>query len=343
MLRVDVSKINEVFSLINNEEELYLPIELKGETQFGKWTPEADVQFERLSMAKSAKDFFFTNNEQIATFKSRGKEIQVEGVDSAIEPFVVFGVRGCDVKGLSILDRLFLKEPVDTFYKRRRDMGIIITLSCTRPEETCFCSVFGIEPMSPGGDIETWILDDMLYWKALTQKGEALTKKVGKIFEAADDTAILEWKAEGKKLFDKLPFKELSLAEFVPKALMEKFNLSEWIELFPACLSCGTCTFICPTCHCYDIQDFDTGDEIQRSRCWDSCMYSDFTQMAHGNPRPGQLERFRQRYMHKLIYFPDQNDGVYACVGCGRCIQKCPISMNIVKVIKALGGEDYVQ
>jgi heterodisulfide reductase subunit C len=68
-------------------------------------------------------------------------------------------------------------------------------------------------------------------------------------------------------------------------------------------------------------------------------MYSDFTLMAHGNSRKSQVERFRQRFMHKLVYFPSNNDGMYSCVGCGRCLAKCPISMNIVKVIKALGGE----
>ena len=72
---------------------------------------------------------------------------------------------------------------------------------------------------------------------------------------------------------------------------------------------------------------------------WDSCMYSDFTKMSAGQPRPTQLERFRQRFMHKLVYFPDNNDGCFGCVGCGRCLAKCPIHMNIVKVIKTLGEE----
>ena len=46
--------------------------------------------------------------------------------------------------------------------------------------------------------------------------------------------------------------------------------------------------------------------------------------------------------MHKLVYFPMNNDGVFSCVGCGRCVEKCPIHMNIVKVIKALGGKKHV-
>ena len=103
-------------------------------------------------------------------------------------------------------------------------------------------------------------------------------------------------------------------------------------------LGCGTCTFICPTCQCYDIRDFNTGHGVKRFRCWDSCMYSDFTKMSAGQPRLTQLERFRQRFMHKLVYYPTNNEGLFSCVGCGRCMNRCPIQMNIVKVMKKLGG-----
>ena len=65
-------------------------------------------------------------------------------------------------------------------------------------------------------------------------------------------------------------------------------------------------------------------------------MYSDFTMMAHGNNRTTQLQRYRQRFMHKLVYFPNNHEGDFACVGCGRCLQKCPVNINIVKVAKAL-------
>ena len=69
-------------------------------------------------------------------------------------------------------------------------------------------------------------------------------------------------------------------------------------------------------------------------------MYNDFTMMAHGTPRPTQMQRFRQRFMHKLAYFPANNGGEFSCVGCGRCIKKCPSKLNIVKVIRAFGGSE---
>jgi heterodisulfide reductase subunit C len=121
--------------------------------------------------------------------------------------------------------------------------------------------------------------------------------------------------------------------------MLKLFNSDKWAGLSQSCLGCGTCTFVCPTCQCYDIRDFNTGDGVVRFRCWDSCMYSDFTKMSAGNPRLTQLERFRQRFMHKLVYFPANNNGEYGCVGCGRCLAKCPISMNIVKVAKTLAEE----
>lgn len=139
---------------------------------------------------------------------------------------------------------------------------------------------------------------------------------------------------------DKLPLNSMDMEYLKGADMMELFNSPKWQELYQSCLGCGTCTFVCPTCQCYDIRDYDTGHGIIRYRCWDSCMYKDFTMMAHGTNRKTQMERFRQRFMHKLSYFPINNDGEFGCVGCGRCISKCPISMNITKVIKALGGDN---
>src|SRR5699024_9596043 len=110
-------------------------------------------------------------------------------------------------------------------------------------------------------------------------------------------------KDEARAKMAKNPLADLDLTGFDGEHMMEKFNAPEWKDLYQACLGCGTCTFVCPTCQCYDIRDFDTGHGIQRYRCWDSCMYSDFTMMAAGTNRKTQMERFRQRFMHKLVYF----------------------------------------
>jgi len=342
MLKLSVSRMEELFSRINGERTLYLPVQTAGRTQFEAWMPGKEVQLDHLSTVKSPKDYFFPSAEDIAAFQVRGKEIEIQDIRTDAVPFAVFGVRACDAESLNLLDRVFLSDPVDTFYASKRENGLIITTACFEPEETCFCGAFGIDARNPGGDVSTWVVGDALYWKALTEKGAAFTERVRDLFEQTDDAAIEAAQGKAEAVFAKRPFKDLSLAGLKGERLMERFDSPEWARLNPACLSCGTCTFICPTCHCYDIQDFDTGKGIRRFKCWDSCMCSDFTLMAHGNPRTSQLERFRQRYMHKLVYFPDNNEGRYACVGCGRCVQKCPISMNIVKVIKGLGVDEDV-
>jgi heterodisulfide reductase subunit C len=244
-------------------------------------------------------------------------------------------MKACDVRGVEVLDKVFLADPVDTFYAARREHGIIVALACNEPEESCFCKAFGIDCANPGADVSIWMKDEFIYWQANTDKGNKLTDAVKELLSDSDENAVSELKENIKLVTEKLPYMNLSLEGWNGDVLDEKFNSELWEELYKPCLACGTCTFVCPTCQCYDIKDYNTGNGIKRYRCWDSCMYSDFTMMAHGNNRTSQMQRFRQRFMHKLVYFPANNDGMYSCVGCGRCVDKCPAALNIVKVIKS--------
>jgi len=252
---------------------------------------------------------------------------------------VLMGVKACDFKAFEVLDRVFLSDPVDTYYKAKRDAGTIVTLACGKPEESCFCKVFGIDATSPMGDVTTWICGDELFWQPNTEKGKALTERVKDLFAEGDDAAVKEQQQKTKEIIEKLPFSNLDLSYFEENGVNDIFNRPEWQDLSEGCLACGTCTFVCPTCQCFDVKDYKTNKGVIRYRCWDSCMYSDFTQMSHGNNRTTQMQRYRQRFMHKLKYYPENNDGLYSCVGCGRCVNKCPQRLNIVKVAKTLGGK----
>ena len=338
MLRCSLEKIQLLFAEIAKNAKLYLPIDnADGTSSFGEWSEGKDWS-DALNTVKSPKDFFFPQTEDLMRFKTEGKNIEVIDVREECKDFVVFGVRACDVKSFEILDRVFLAEPRDSFYAMKREHGIIVSVACTRPAETCFCTTFGINAAEPLGDVSCWKTEDYLYLEANTEKGKALLSSLGTLLEDCSDEAVNAQKEKIAGIMDRLPLKDLSTDAFGGGKTQELFNSPAWDELSASCLGCGTCTFVCPTCQCYDIKDFNTGNGVIRYRCWDSCMYSEFTKMAHGNNRLTQKERFRQRFMHKLVYYPENNDGIFSCVGCGRCLAKCPISMNIAKVMKKIGG-----
>lgn len=336
MLKVSKTKLNELFEAISAKQALYLPVDRNdGAAEYKKYESGMTMS-KALNTVRSAKDFFFPQTENLVDFKMEGKNIEVIDVREESEDFVIFGVRACDARSFTILDKVFLADPVDSYYKNRRDHGTVVTMACTRPSETCFCQTFGIDPTAPEGDAACFDDGENIFFKANNEKGQDFIDSIASLLEEGDTAKLDEVQAKTKTVMEKLPLAKLSTENFGGDKLNEYFNSEKWADLSEACLGCGTCTFVCPTCQCYDIKDFNTGHGIKRFRCWDSCMYSDFTKMAHGNPRLTQVERFRQRFMHKLVYFPANNNGEFGCVGCGRCLSKCPISMNIVKVMKAL-------
>ena len=340
MKKIQLTELDSFFKALEKEAKLYIPADASNGDAYFQEYKEGMTLTKKLNTLRSAKDFFFPQVENLVGFKVSGKAIETIETRDPAEPFIVFGVRACDAQSFVTLDRVFLAEPKDTYYEERRKAGTIIALACNDPEKTCFCTNFGIDPAlknpASGADVRAWMTEDSLYLTADTEKGEKLLAGL----TDADSTAVEEAEKKIDEKVETLPFKKLDLSAFGPGKTDELFKRPEWDKLSEACLGCGTCTFVCPTCQCYDVQDFNDGHTVRRFRCWDSCMYSDFTQMSAGQPRATQKERFRQRFMHKLVYFPDKQDGTFGCVGCGRCLKKCPIHMNIVKVIKTLGEKE---
>ncbi len=338
MIKILKSDLTKVYDRISNDMELYLPIKNAGQVNYGLYEQGAEVSVETLKTVKSAKDHFFPQSEDMMRFKTEGKKIDIIDIREEVKPFVIFGVKACDYRSFEILDKVFLQEPVDTYYKAKRDAAIIVTLACAKPEESCFCSLFNIDASNPKGDVTSWMDSEYAYLVANTQKGQALLDSVKDLGVEGGEQEVKAQQEQIKQITEQLPFVNLDLSRFKPENLNDLFNDERWAKLSEACLGCGTCTFVCPTCQCFDIRDFKTNEGVIRFRCWDSCMYQDFTQMAAENSRKTQMQRYRQRFMHKLCYFLAQY-GEYSCVGCGRCVNKCPQHLNIVKVIKALGGK----
>lgn len=252
-------------------------------------------------------------------------------------PRIVLGMRACDVQALSALDPVFNGARPDPQYRWYRENTLIISLACERARATCFCNAFGIDPVAPGGADLVLIRHRGDYIvEECSGKGREFMEQYKDLFGTADiDPEGV--KEERRSRLEGQFAHHLSPSR--AKETMDKyFELPYWEEISRKCLGCGICTYICPTCHCFDIFDFAPEETAgSRYRCWDSCMYGDFTKMAGGhNPRPGKKERVRNRFMHKIKYHLDRY-GVDGCVGCGRCIIKCPVNMDITSIITGLG------
>ena len=340
MKKIKASGLDRLFAAISETKELYLPVRGEKDVSYKLWSEGTEYAADALNTVKSPKDLFFPQSENLYAMKTTEGGRKIDLVDNSYggRDFVVFGVRACDAASFGILDRVFLSNPVDAYYKARREKGVVVTVACREPETSCFCHTFGIDPAEPAGDVSCIFAGDSLYLDAKTEKGAALLDSLG-VLEDADLDVVEAEKTVARDNLAKTPLYDLTTEGFGAGKTMELFGSPKWAELSEACLGCGTCTFVCPTCQCYDIRDYDTGHGVQRYRCWDSCMFSEFTRMSAGQPRLTQVERFRQRFMHKLVYYPENNEGVFSCVGCGRCVVKCPQHLNIVKVIKTLGKE----
>ena len=349
MFAISKDKIDELFALIGEKQPLYLPVDNEtGRADFKKWEKGVKLS-SNLKTVRSAKDFFFPKTEHMVSYEMKGKEITVNDPRKEIEDFVIFGVRACDAVGFTVIDNVYLNmNPVDSYYKNRRDHGTVITLACNEPAKTCFCSTYGIDASlnadknGSKGDVSAWLSGDKYFFEANTEKGKAFIEKSKSVLKDEDAKPVDSLKKEISDKIEKLPFAHLDLSKFQGKDMLKIFNSKIWEKVSEPCVGCGTCTYVCPTCMCFDVRDFKTNNGIRQIRCWDSCMFNDFTQMAAENPRHTQKERSRQRFMHKLMYYPMAHEGLFSCVGCGRCLESCPVNMNVVKVIKAVQEVDDI-
>ena len=290
----------------------------------------------------SPKDLFFPQSERMFRFstdpKAEGGRILEEVVTDA-HPRVVFGIRPCDAKAFSVLDKIFANDQFkDPYWFVRRESTVLIGLGCNEPCPTCFCTSMNCGPFHEEGlDVLACDLGDQLLLKPISEKGRALldrakglSEPAGKADEQAD---ALRATAEAAITSD------VSTLNIFKRSVMELFDAPHWDRVHETCLNCGTCTYVCPTCHCFDIQDETHEQEGVRLRNWDSCMSWLFTMHGSGhNPRPGKKERVRQRFMHKFKYIPLKRGGEIGCVGCGRCVNLCPVNIDVRDVVRDMNA-----
>ena len=187
MYKIKKEQLSALLETVGRNMDLYLPVSSNGKTNFGIWTEDAKVDLETLKTVKSPKDAFFPQSEVLYSCYKDAKKIEITPQELVNQDFVIFGVRPCDVRGFEVLDRVFLAEPADTYYAARRKHGIVVSLACHEPEESCFCKVFDIDAAAPEGDVAMWAVDDVYCMEARTEKGEKFLDLVKEHLEPAVD------------------------------------------------------------------------------------------------------------------------------------------------------------
>jgi sulfhydrogenase subunit beta (sulfur reductase) len=315
------------------ERDVFAPRRKEDRVVLEKIDSPGDGVLEYGNTKESPKFALFPQRETLFGYRAEKGKVELKVPRAKEKGQVLFGIRPCDARGLLLLDRVFGGDCSDPYYEEKRAKTLVVSLGCVHPNPTCFCRSTGGGPCSPeGSDLFFLDLGDRFLVEAVTDKGAALLEEAA--FEDADEAVL----ALGEKIKTETwaSMKPPALKKNLKERLNQLFDDPAWRDLAETCLGCGICTYLCPTCHCFDLCDEGAGLGGERIRVWDSCQFPLFTQQASGfNPRPTVKERFRQRIMHKFSYLPE-TQGMLGCVGCGRCITECPVNLDIREVITSL-------
>jgi len=295
----------------------------------------------------SVKSVFFPQREVLLSYKASA----IDAVPAVDGNLVVFGARPCDARAMTWMDGVFGgggRE--DPYFVERRRGAVIVALACDEPCPSCFCTSVGGSPYGtdgadvlaspagsavaegPGAGPGAGPAGDLLL-EPVTDKGTAFLVQHASFLRPAT-TAESEARAERARAAEARMVR-LDFAG-VKEKMDAGFDSPAWEAITRSCLGCGACTYVCPTCHCFDITDESRGDRGVRIRTWDACQYALFTQHASGhNPRSHKRARMRQRLMHKYSYAPETAGAVF-CSGCGRCVRACPVNLDIREMLAAL-------
>ncbi|MFZ5599439.1 MAG: 4Fe-4S dicluster domain-containing protein [Bacillota bacterium] len=321
---INKSELTSLLDKLANEYRVIAPVEKNGLLEPAVLKNGEEARLDYSNTKKPGKEILFPQSEELFNYTVGAEGVRMqENVDQ--KATIIFGLRPCDAKSLVLLDNVFKNDQYeDVYYLTRRANTLIVGLGCNQPAATCFCSSIACGPFSKeGSDIFLTDIGEAYVVEGISEKGSELLAKLSL------SEATAEAKAAAGKLQEEVKADGSINIEGLSAKLGGMFEHPFWERLHEKCLGCGACTYLCPTCHCFDIADEAKDCNGCRVRNWDACMFPLFTLHGSGhNPRTGGKARWRQRLLHKFNYFVDRYNAT-ACVGCGRCIKNCPVNLDI--------------
>lgn len=317
----------------------YAPVERSGKYVYEPVSTLAECHPDSpIGQTNSIKPLFFPRSSRVMSFSvtADGTELTEPSEDPLAMPRVILGVKHCDARALQVLDKVYSWDYVDAGYLKRREHTLLISPRCTTAGIHCFCTSldYDVEHLDALDVAVVYGQNDKVYLQSRSEKGEEWLQHHGSGLTPAGETAEEEMKRQYIRFA--ASFRLTMNYPEVHQRLQERFDSPLFEELSATCIGCNACAFVCPTCHCFKITDEKVHDQGIRYKNWDSCNNGSFTLMAGGhNPRPERYRRWRQRSMHKFVYYKERFD-MNLCVGCGKCATACPVRIHIFDIVHQL-------
>ncbi len=311
-------------------------------SKFKELAAGEEPDFSITTTTMSPKSVVFPQSEVMFTFTtdSASADCNIMKVpEKSYSPRAVIGIRPFDAVAMKIVKMNFdTPDYQDPYWCDAYAACTFIGLAITDPEACDFSTSTGTGPFDTSG-LDVLLVDAGDYYLAevVTDKGDSWIQSASFDQEAdAESVEILHsMRKEAKKKIEST----VEFANIDKKETLDLYNEKYWDSISFPCLNCGTCTYVCPTCWCFDIQDEMAHKNGRRMKNWDSCMFPNFTIHTTGhNPRNTKLMRVRQRFMHKLKYHQSKYNMGIMCVGCGRCVTSCPVNIDIREVCKQMNS-----
>ena len=335
ILKLPKEKLDFFASVVQQFGEVHAPVEQDGQYAFkrlSRWS-EARLDYHRTLLPP--KKYFLPQREVLFRYRPEaGYQPETEGLEARL---VLFGVHACDLYALNILDQVFAGAFPDPYYQARRKHIAIIGVEC-HPDERCFCRSMRADFVDRGFDLFLHDIGDYYLTMVGTARGDDMVLATGPLFEPVSGEDVDEYKRRSARRREEFSL-EVEIRD-LPEIFEMEYHAGIWDELGEKCLSCGSCSMVCPTCYCYDVaDDVELGSLAGgRTRTWDSCLFAQHALVAGGhNFRASRASRVKFRYYHKQRGFVAEY-GRPSCVGCGRCIAACPVRIDITEVIHQLRG-----
>jgi sulfhydrogenase subunit beta (sulfur reductase) len=306
-------KVLKLLDLLKERYDVFAPQEQEGEVIFSSLTEPSRIVLNYKTAVLPPKLFFLPPEEELFTVKG-GQAREA----ASPKPFVIFGLNLKDLAGICQLDEIMGQEPADSFYHKRRGKALLIAVSDK-----------GVG-IPPGGDLILEKIGNI--YRAITpsRKGKEITDLP--VFERKEIKTRPQPAGKQTKLEALLLDSEL-LARAVE---WSRENYPQiWERLGKICLGCGICTYVCPLCYCFEMEDQTSLDQSVCTRCryWSACTLPGFATVAGGhNFRPILKDRYFNWYYHKFVR-AYKEFGQAQCVACGRCQKYCPAGIDLEKVL----------